>query len=84
VPPLLKPGGRAAIITFHSLEDRLVKDFFRRGNFEEPDENPFSREEKKGELIAITKKPVTPSDEEIKRNPRARSAQLRIAEKRDS
>lgn len=81
VPKLLKPGGRVAIITFHSLEDRLVKIFFRRGSFDEPDENPFINDEKVNELVIITKKPVVPSDEEMRRNPRARSAKLRVAEK---
>jgi 16S rRNA (cytosine1402-N4)-methyltransferase len=81
IPPLLKPGGRAAIITFHSLEDRLVKHFFRRGTFKEPDENPFTNEESVNELTVITRKPILPSEKELNENPRSRSAKLRIAEK---
>ncbi|MBK7292067.1 MAG: 16S rRNA (cytosine(1402)-N(4))-methyltransferase RsmH [Chitinophagaceae bacterium] len=81
IPSLLNPGGRAAIITFHSLEDRLVKILFRRGSFEEPEENPFTNTVLKSELKIITKKPVVPSDKEMKENPRSRSAKLRVAEK---
>ena len=80
-PKLLRPGGRVIIITFHSLEDRLVKNFFRRGTFDEPEKNPFINDEDVNELKVITKKPILASEKEIKQNPRARSAKLRIAEK---
>ncbi len=81
VPSLLKPGGRVAVITFHSIEDRIVKNFFKHGTFEEQQENPLLPNERKSKLKIITKKPVTASDEELKRNPRSRSAKLRVAEK---
>jgi len=67
-PRILKPGGRVVIISFHSLEDRIVKDAFREGN-------------QQGYFSVVTKKPVTATTEECDRNPRARSAKLRAAEK---
>jgi len=81
VPAVLKPGGRVAIITFHSIEDRAVKNFFRQGDFEVTEEHPFMVNEKVNELKVITRKPLTPAAEELKRNPRSRSAKLRVAEK---
>jgi 16S rRNA (cytosine1402-N4)-methyltransferase len=78
---VLKDGGRVAIITFHSLEDRIVKHFFKYGNFEkEQHQDVFGNKAASG-LKVITKKPVVPSEKEIKKNPRSRSSKLRIAEK---
>jgi 16S rRNA (cytosine1402-N4)-methyltransferase len=61
-----------------------VKNFFKQGTFEEQQENPLLPDERKSELKIITKKPIVASDEELKRNPRSRSAKLRVAEKVDS
>src|SRR5919106_4379054 len=79
----LKSGGRLAVISFHSLEDRIVKDFFREQSKDlvNPPYEQIYKEERKATLKEVNRKPITPSDEEIKRNPRARRAKLRIVEK---
>jgi len=77
---VLKPGGRVAIITFHSLEDRIVKNFFKLGSFIETEDDVFGNKPK-SPLLIITKKPIVPDTEEIKNNSRSKSAKLRIAEK---
>lgn len=80
---VLYPGGRLAVISFHSLEDRIVKDFFRHESkdYLNPPFEPIYEVERKAVLKEITRKPITPAQIEIKTNPRARSAKLRVAEK---
>lgn len=78
---VLKPGGRLVILTYHSLEDRLVKNFFKAGNFEGKLEKDFYGNPITS-LKAVNTKAIVASEEEVERNPRSRSAKLRIAEKR--
>jgi 16S rRNA (cytosine1402-N4)-methyltransferase len=79
----LRSGGRLAVISFHSLEDRIVKDFFREQSRDlvNPPYERIYDEERKATLKEVNRKPITPSEEETKNNPRARSAKLRIAQK---
>ncbi len=77
---VLKPGGRLAVITYHSLEDRLVKNFMKTGNLEGKTEKDFYGRNL-SPFRLINSRPIIPSDEEIERNPRSRSAKLRVAEK---
>lgn len=79
---VLQPGGRLVVITFHSLEDRMVKDFFKSKAKANIATDEKTAQAPDAELIPIDKKPLVPAAEEIKHNPRARSAKLRTAEKR--
>ena len=79
----LRIGGRLAVISFHSLEDRIVKEFFREQSKElmNPPYERIYEMERKAVVKLINKKPIVPSNEEVKDNPRARSAKLRVVEK---
>ncbi|MGE5643521.1 MAG: 16S rRNA (cytosine(1402)-N(4))-methyltransferase RsmH [Byssovorax cruenta] len=79
----LRSGGRLAVISFHSLEDRIVKDFFREQSKDlvNPPYEQIYAVERKATLKEVNRKPLLPSEDEIQNNPRARSAKLRIAEK---
>ncbi|MBX2907076.1 MAG: 16S rRNA (cytosine(1402)-N(4))-methyltransferase RsmH [Taibaiella sp.] len=77
----LKPGGRLSIITFHSLEDRIVKQYMRNGRWDEP--GPFEVP-KVPPMKPVNNKPIEPTEEEQKQNPRSRSAKLRVGERRDT
>jgi len=74
----LRPGGRLSIISFHSLEDRIVKQYIKRGRWDEPGEY---EEPVKPLLRPVNPKPIEPTEEELKNNPRSRSAKLRIGER---
>lgn len=77
---VLRPGGRLVVMTYHSLEDRLVKNFLKTGNFEGKSEQDFFGNVQ-SPFRLINNKVIVPTDEEIEKNPRSRSAKLRIAEK---
>jgi 16S rRNA (cytosine1402-N4)-methyltransferase len=81
-PALLKPGGIVAIITFHSLEDRIVKNFFKTGSFSEEVMDELYGGKPENLFKILTKKPILPSDSETRRNKRSRSAKLRLAQKK--
>lgn len=81
IPEVLQPGGRAAIITFHSIEDRIVKHFFRQGQVEETPQNPLLPEVREKVFELVNKKPIQAQQAELAANPRSRSARLRVAQK---
>jgi 16S rRNA (cytosine1402-N4)-methyltransferase len=81
LPMVIKPGGRAVIITFHSIEDRIVKNAFKVAPEEENKNNPFLSNPREVIWKIITKKPVVASEKEMKENNRSRSAKLRAAER---
>ena len=79
----LRPGGRLALISFHSLEDRMVKEFIRQESKDQinPNYEQIYEVERRAVLKEINRKPITPGEKEIRENPRSRSAKLRVAEK---
>ncbi len=84
---MMSSGGRIVAVSYHSLEDRIVKDFFNRYAKPLSEEGSMKSlksviDEDRAELRLVTRKPITPSDEEVRRNPRSRSAKMRVAEKR--
>ena len=81
LPAFIEPGGRVVIITFHSGEDRVVKQFFKSGSLEELPDNPFISVPVQQHWKWVFKKPLMASQEEQQQNPRSRSAKLRVAEK---
>jgi 16S rRNA (cytosine1402-N4)-methyltransferase len=79
---VLSSGGRVAVISFHSLEDRIVKHFFRDHSQDKRDMNhPLAPVVREATLKLVNRKPILPGEEEVRSNPRARSAKLRVAEK---
>jgi 16S rRNA (cytosine1402-N4)-methyltransferase len=78
----LRPGGRLAVITYHSLEDRVVKNFLRAGNFEGEVTRDFHGRQARA-FAPVNRRVIVPTEEEVEANPRARSAKLRVAERLD-
>ena len=78
---ILNSQGRIAVITFHSIEDRIVKNYFKQEGIETTTDNPFSHTTNNKQLMVITKKAIEATNEETTKNKRSRSAKLRVAEK---